>query len=343
MDETKVDIDLINGTPVCKVEGDEFLPVQGMTFVQQIEQFFNKQGGKASSPFGDVMLNKKGVKADKNHGMSRIKAATFAAVKDVLEKGKIILPLDYHKVHNKKELTGMVAAPILVGEDRYICVVEVIKNLKEQRLYVHEAFLTKNLQEVVASSHVRDSNDATSRQPQGEVANVLINHLKNNTGVSGSGKSQLTDNNKTDINCSKNMNKKNTIRLTESDLKRVISESVKKVLRERYEDESNNFGERVKDIMRCVLHDIKTAESRLYSVANSRNKGIHEDDDTMAAYNVLHDCISIFRKNGFDLNVMNGRGTRSSEILRNTGMSRAEALRQKEDEDYWNDGGDISY
>ena len=90
--------------------------------------------------------------------------------------------------------------------------------------------------------------------------------------------------------------------------------------------------------MRCVLHDIKTAESRLYSVANSRNKGIHEDDDTMAAYNVLHDCISIFRKNGFDLNVMNGRGTRSSEILRNTGMSRAEALRQKEDEDYWNDG-----
>lgn len=119
--------------------------------------------------------------------MSRIKAATFAAVKDVLEKGKIILPLDYHKVHNKKELTGMVAAPILVGEDRYICVVEVIKNLKEQRLCVHEAFLTKNLQEVVASSHVRDSNDATSRQPQGEVVNVLINHLKNNNGVSGSG------------------------------------------------------------------------------------------------------------------------------------------------------------
>jgi hypothetical protein len=234
MDETKVDIDLINGTPVCKIEGDEFLPVQGMTFVQQIEQFFNKQGGKASSPFGDVMLNKKGVKADKNHGMSRIKAATFAAVKDVLEKGKIILPLDYHKVHNKKELTGMVAAPILVGEDRYICVVEVIKNLKEQRLYVHEAFLTKNLQEVVASSHVRDSNDATSRQPQGEVANVLINHLKNNTGVSGSGKSQLTDNNKTNKNESKNMNKKNTIRLTESDLKRVISESLKRVLKEDY-------------------------------------------------------------------------------------------------------------
>ena len=32
------------------------------------------------------------------------------------------------------------------------------------------------------------------------------------------------------------MNKKNTIRLTESDLKKVISESVKKVLKEGYDD-----------------------------------------------------------------------------------------------------------
>ena len=50
---------------------------------------------------------------------------------------------------------------------------------------------------------------------------------------------QTTDNNKTDINCSKNMNKKNTIRLTESDLKRVISESVKRVLKEEYTTDSN--------------------------------------------------------------------------------------------------------
>lgn len=34
------------------------------------------------------------------------------------------------------------------------------------------------------------------------------------------------------------MNKKNTIRLTESELKKVISESVKKVLKESYESES---------------------------------------------------------------------------------------------------------
>ena len=41
-------------------------------------------------------------------------------------------------------------------------------------------------------------------------------------------------NNKTNKNESKNMNKKNTIRLTESGLKRIITESVKKVLQEDY-------------------------------------------------------------------------------------------------------------
>ena len=46
------------------------------------------------------------------------------------------------------------------------------------------------------------------------------------------------NNNKINKNETKNMSKKNTIRLTESDLKRIISESVKKILRENqyYED-----------------------------------------------------------------------------------------------------------
>ena len=44
---------------------------------------------------------------------------------------------------------------------------------------------------------------------------------------------QSTQNNKTDKNESKNMNRKNTIRLTESELKRVITESVKNILKEQ--------------------------------------------------------------------------------------------------------------
>ena len=44
---------------------------------------------------------------------------------------------------------------------------------------------------------------------------------------------QTTENNKTDKNESKNMNRKNTIRLTESELKNIITESVKNILKEQ--------------------------------------------------------------------------------------------------------------
>jgi len=70
----------------------------------------------------------------------------------------------------------MIAAPIQIGDEQYICVVEIIENLKEKRLYVHETFLTKNLLEVVASNLVHGS-ETSSPQPQGDVAKILKNYL----------------------------------------------------------------------------------------------------------------------------------------------------------------------
>ena len=83
----------------------------------------------ANSPFGQVVLDKKGVKNSKNHGINRTKAAAFAAVKDVLEQGEIILPIANHNTNGKKQMTGMFAAPIKVGDESYICVVVVTANL----------------------------------------------------------------------------------------------------------------------------------------------------------------------------------------------------------------------
>ena len=166
---------LLNGKPVSILNGDEFLAKEVMTFVDQVESFFKEQGGMANSQFGEVLLDRKGAKADKKHGTSRIKSASFAAIKDVLEQGCIILPLRRYNIHDKKQATGMIAAPIEIGGDRYICVVEVIANLQNKRLYVHEAFLTKNLQEVLATSHVRHSDSTTSHKPLGEIAKVLQN------------------------------------------------------------------------------------------------------------------------------------------------------------------------
>lgn len=118
--------------PVCILTGNEFLPVDGLTFAQQVLNFFNAQGGIALSPWGEVLLDMKGIQSDKSHGVGRIKAASFAAIKDVLEKGSIILPLDYYATGGKKQMTGMMAAPVLIGSDSFICVVVVIYNLQEK-------------------------------------------------------------------------------------------------------------------------------------------------------------------------------------------------------------------
>lgn len=71
------------------------------------------------------MLDYKGVKNDVNHGMGVARNIAFASVKDVLEKGTVILPLDNHNIHGKKQKTGMIAAPIEIDGERYVCVVEV--------------------------------------------------------------------------------------------------------------------------------------------------------------------------------------------------------------------------
>ena len=72
--------------PVCVLSGNEFLPVEGLTFAHQVLDFFNAQGGVAHSPWGEVLLDMKGIQSDKSHGVGRIKAASFAAIKDVIER-----------------------------------------------------------------------------------------------------------------------------------------------------------------------------------------------------------------------------------------------------------------
>lgn len=164
--------------PVCTLSGNEFLPKEGVTFAQQILSYFVSQGGVALSPWGEVLLDMKGIQSDKSHGVGRIKAASFAAIKDVIEKGRIILPLDYYATGGKKQMTAMVAAPILIGSDSFICVVVIIYNLKEKRLYLHESFLTEKIPEIAASSLVRVS-EAESPQSRGSIAKILSRFLKN--------------------------------------------------------------------------------------------------------------------------------------------------------------------
>lgn len=94
---------LLSGAPVYELTGDEFEKIEGKSFLQQIKDYFSVQGCVIATQFGNVYVDDKGIKNDMHHGMSRTKAAAFAAIKPTLENGTVILPLNYYAIHGKKK------------------------------------------------------------------------------------------------------------------------------------------------------------------------------------------------------------------------------------------------
>ena len=97
--------------PVSILTGDEFLPKEGVTFAQQVLEFFMMQGGTATSPWGEVLLDMKGIQSDKAHGLGRIKSASFAAIKDVLEKRRLYL----HETFLTEKIPEIAASSLVRG------------------------------------------------------------------------------------------------------------------------------------------------------------------------------------------------------------------------------------
>ena len=218
----------IKNIGVISISGNEIQQMSGATFIEKVVAFFAQQGSIAKSPFGDIVLDKRGAKNSKNHGIGVEKAKAFAAVKDVLEQGSVQVPMGQYKTNpNKKLLTGMIVANIQISGNAYTCVVEVCRNADGlNRLYNHEVtpLGTQKPQDVVATSRV-SGGDAAPRQHQGEMAKVTKDFQSNNK----------------ETNESKNM-KKNTIKLNESQLRKVIAESIQQTLNEyNYADAAYDY------------------------------------------------------------------------------------------------------
>lgn len=167
--------------PIVKLNGTEFSPVEGETLRTQVLSFFMSQGGSANTPFGNVLLDKRGVKNDLSHPNYLNKTHAFAAVKDVLEKGKVTTPFDYHDVHGKKQPTGIITGYIVIGEQPFKMDVTVIGNADgEMRLYCHDVYqipITENHQKSIITKNILGASSLyPSCNSLGEYANVNKNN-----------------------------------------------------------------------------------------------------------------------------------------------------------------------
>ena len=159
---------MLNGSPVSSLTGNEFQRVQGKTLTDQVEEYFDTIGNKATSPlFGDVILDRGGADDSLAHGMGRNKAIAYAAVKDVIENGVLI---DYHTNHKGRGYnSAVISAPIEIGGERFVCNVVIHKNLVNNKFYLHEVTQKNLLDEVFLA------NLAQKPTSSGDLAKVLQN------------------------------------------------------------------------------------------------------------------------------------------------------------------------
>jgi hypothetical protein len=92
--------------------------------------------------------------------------------------------------------------------------------------------------------------------------------------------------------------KKNIVKINENSLRKIVSESMKKVLNESPYDRNEK---RVDDVMRNLLLQIKAAYERLYRISSTRGGMNTESDAVKRAFNVVLDCKKAFEDNGYNL------------------------------------------
>ena len=139
--------------PVATVAGNEFQkdPSGANSLTDRVAEYFSSIGGRAESPdLGAVELTRNSVKSSIAHGIGSKKAAAFAAVKDVIEKGVV-----FDRNGNWKGRgygTAVIAAPIKIGTEDYVCELIVNRYKDRNAFYLHEVNLKQILSDTIQTA-----------------------------------------------------------------------------------------------------------------------------------------------------------------------------------------------
>ena len=111
--------------------------------VNKVSEFFESIGGFVNNKeLGTISLRRRGIKNDVSHGIGREKAASFMAVPDILQKGKVV---DYQTNWKGRGYdTAVIAAPIKIAGVDYLAGVCVKRTSADSNFYVHEVLPIKN-------------------------------------------------------------------------------------------------------------------------------------------------------------------------------------------------------
>ncbi len=161
---------------VFAVTGEEFAKGE-LDLVTQVDEYFKTFNYRVyNKEVGKVLIDKRGIKDDIAHGIERKKAATFAAVPDVIKNGKVV---DYQKNWKGRGYdTAAIAAPIIIANEKHYMGVVVIRNKENNRFYVHEvATIKEEGAQPFKTSLAENNSNAGGDTPS--IISILQNLAKN--------------------------------------------------------------------------------------------------------------------------------------------------------------------
>lgn len=122
--------------PVARTGIQAIERVSGSTMAEKARNLFEAVKGIVTRPdFGDVEINGRSVKDDLSHGVGPAKAATIAAVPEVIRRGQQIYFAENWK--NRGYDGYVFAAPVTMdGQTAYVAA--VVKRTSKNRFYLHE-------------------------------------------------------------------------------------------------------------------------------------------------------------------------------------------------------------
>ena len=169
---------LENEKVLREVQGTEFDKNQGK-LSETVGAFFKAIGNKVfRKGLGNVIMDDRSIKSDIAHGIGKTKAATFAAVPDVIEKGRQI---DYDSNWKGRNKESFIYAGKVIVDGKPAYLAAVVMRDTDNRFYLHEVvdengnifYTRKDAGTGVLDRNSRESNDTGARVASSAGADAL--------------------------------------------------------------------------------------------------------------------------------------------------------------------------
>ena len=162
---------LMNSEPIAILSGEEFRE----NVIDNAADLYKTYGNRVyREGLGYVTLTRHDIQSSVSHGLGRKKAAAFAAVPDVIRNGR-----EFNRTENYKDRgydSVVVAAPVSIAGEDYVCEVVLNKRENSNNFYLHEVEVRNKLQ---FSNQVRNYMDENhpNRNTETGAPRLIISRL----------------------------------------------------------------------------------------------------------------------------------------------------------------------